>query len=114
MIEPGECGAQQSDKLKSKISRYTAHGFCLDCYHSVDSSASGSYNSGLTRSMKSTVWKTALSKGASQDGLEDKIYYADGKATSFDFPWFVQVGTGYYQMIIIFISNSVSIFYKYI
>ena len=99
MNTAGKCGAQQSNKLKSKISRYNAYGVCLNhCYHSVGSSASGSYNIGLTRSMKPTGWNTALSEETSQDGLDqDKIYYADGKATSFDFPWFVRVGTGYYQ-----------------
>ena len=95
MIIPGECGAQQSNKLKSKISKYDARGHCLDhCYQSVSSSASGSYNGGSIRSMEPTGWKTSLPNETSQDGLNDKIYYADDKATSYDFPWFVRVGTG--------------------
>ena len=95
MIIPGVCGAQQSNKLKSKISRYDAKGHCwYHCYQSVGLSASESYNDGSIRSMKPTGWKTSLPDETSEDGLNDKIYYADDKATSFDFPWFVRVGTG--------------------
>ena len=88
------CGIQKSSKLKSTISRYTEKGYCWSCKKSVNSSLSSSYNAGSTRSLKPTGWKTSLSQETSQDGFSDKIYYADDKATSFDFPWFVRIGTG--------------------
>ena len=63
MIIPGQCGVQGSNKLKSKISKYSVQGFCWNCKQSVR--------------------------------RQKRIYYADDKATSFDFPWFVRVGTEY-------------------
>ena len=73
-----QCWVKRSNKLKSKLSKYSAKGYCWrDCYPSI------------TRSMSSTGWETSLPG-------DSKIYYADDKATSFDFPWFVRVGMGYY------------------
>ena len=58
-----KCGIQNSDKLTSKMSKYSSQGFCFSCKQSVR--------------------------------RQKRIYYHDDKATSFDFPWFVQVGTEY-------------------
>ena len=46
--------------------------------------------------MKPTGWKTSLPQETSQDRFSVKTY-ADDKATSFDFPWFVRVGTGCFR-----------------
>ena len=92
MIIPQQCGLQNSSKLKFKISRYSATGYCWSCKQSVSLSVSRSYNSGSKRSLRPTGWRTSLP----EDEFNHKIYYADDKATSFDFPWFVRVGTGYF------------------
>jgi len=47
--------------------------------------------------MKPTGWKTSLPEETSQDAFKDRIYHHDAKATSFDFPWFIRVGAGYFQ-----------------
>ena len=87
----GQCGAQNSNKIKSKISRYNPKGYCWDkCQSSMSSSFSTSFTNESMTFMSATGWKTSLSE---QDPT-NKIYYADDKATSFDFPWFVQVGMG--------------------
>ena len=81
------CGKQNSNKLKKEMSSYTPKGYCRRwCPESSIPSASNSYNSWSARSLSPTGW---------MNGLQDKIYYADDKAESFDFPWFVRVGTGY-------------------
>ena len=56
----------------------------------MSSSFSTSFTNESMTFMSATGWKTSLSE---QDPT-NKIYYADDKATSFDFPWFVQVGMG--------------------
>ena len=95
MITPQQCGVQNSSKLKLKVSKYTEKGYCWSCKQSVSSSVSGSYNSGSKRSLKPTGWKTSLPEEKFQSELTQKIDQADDKATSFEFPWFVRVGTGY-------------------
>ena len=93
MVKPyrhNKCVVQNSNKLKSKMSTYSAKGFCFDCKNSVDSLMSGSYMGGSTRSIVSTGWETSL-----PEKFGDRIYYADDTATSFDFPWFVRVGIGF-------------------
>ena len=84
-----KCVVKNSNKLKSKMSKYSRKGFCWDCSRSVGSSVSDSYMGGSSRSMSSTGWETSL-----PEEFEGRIYYANDKATSFDFPWFVRVGIG--------------------
>ena len=75
-----KCGVQNSNKLKSKMSKYSPKGFCFDnCKQSVR--------------------------------RQKRIYYADDKATSFEFSWFVRVGKGYSlsQTTISCISNTTQI-----
>ena len=84
-----KCKVQNNNKLKFKMSKYSAEGFCFDCRKSDGSLVSGSYMGGSTRSMSSTGWETSL-----PEEFEDRIYFADGTATAFDFPWFVRVGKG--------------------
>ena len=102
--QPGDqntqCGKRNSNKFKKKMSYYSPKGFCwcpkgicswtqkVRCSESSIPSASNSNNGGSARSMSPTGW---------MNGLQDKIYNADAQADSFDFPWFVRVGTGYLQ-----------------
>ena len=86
-----KCGLQNSDKLKFKISCYDKKGYCYTCKHSVSSRLPKYCNGVSTRSMSSTGWRKSL-----PNEFQDRIYYADDTATSFDFPWFVRVGMGYF------------------
>ena len=93
MIPPyNQCGVQNSDKLKSKISCYEETGFCWTCRQSMSTPLPCKGVS--RRSMSSTGWQTSLPG-------DSKIYYAEDKATSFDFPWFVRVGIGYICIVIL-------------
>ena len=74
-----KCSVRDSNKLKFKMSKYDQTGYCWDCKHDRS-----------TRSMSSTGSDTSL-----PEEFEDRIYHADARATSFDFPWFVRVGIGF-------------------
>ena len=85
-----QCGTQTSIN-RNKMSSYRTSGYCTTrCSKSSIPSASNSYNSGSARSLSPTGWMKSL-----QGEFQSKIYYADDKAESFNFPWFVRVGTGY-------------------
>ena len=85
-----QCGAQSSNYLKSKTSVYSPSGHCYTkCHQSIGSSMSTSFNGGTTRSLSPTGWISVDNK------VDFKVYNADGKAKSIDFPWFVRVGMGF-------------------
>ena len=70
-----QCGTQTSFDGKFKMSSYRTNGDCIT--RCLKSSA---------RSVSPTRW---------MNSRREKIYYADANAESFDFPWFVRVGTEY-------------------
>ena len=76
-----QCGASKLNKLR--LSSYSARGYCWDC------NRFSSRSSNSIRSMSPTGWQTSL-----VEEYQSKIYHADDKATSKDFPWFVRVGMG--------------------
>ena len=91
-----QCGAQSSNYLKSKTSVYSASGYChTKCHQSIGSSMSTSFNGGTTRSLSPTGWISVDNKIDMPKVYNAKVYNADGKAKSIDFPWFVRVGMGF-------------------
>ena len=92
--EHSQCGTPNSKKIKKEMSSYSPKGYCRRwCPESSIPLASNSNNSGSARSMLSTGWMNRL-QAEIKDEFDDKIYYANAKGSSFDFPWFVLVGTG--------------------